>query len=135
MRYLWNLAKLFPAALPPVGAWRRPHRRAKDGGEVAQDGVVLCCVGTTQKRVFRRLISRAMPEILSVARAIWSRQRAITAGLHGSISLCGHGRPATVRQPPMDREARGEHGRHRAPDDEATALQRGALTPGNTRQS
>src|SRR5437660_11264681 len=58
----------------------------EDGGEVALDGVVLSCVGITQTRVFRRLISWAMPEIRSVARAIWSRQRAITAGLDGSIA-------------------------------------------------
>ena len=38
LRYLWNLAKFLPAALPLVGAWRRPHRRAEDGGEVALDG-------------------------------------------------------------------------------------------------
>jgi len=56
------------------------------GGEVTLDGVVLRCVGTTQKRVFRRLISWAMPEIRSVARAMLSRQRAITAGLDGSIA-------------------------------------------------
>jgi hypothetical protein len=78
MRYFWNLAKLFPAALPLVGAWHRPHRRAADGGEGALDGVVRRRVGTTQRRVFRWLISRAMPDICSVARAIWSRQRAIT---------------------------------------------------------
>src|SRR5271157_399122 len=50
---------------------------------------------TTQEvtRVTRHLplISLARPEILSTARAIWSRQRAITAGRAGSISLSGTG--------------------------------------------
>ena len=53
------------------------------------DGVMLWCMGTTQKRVFRKLISQAMPETRSVARAISSRQRAITAGLDGSIAGSG----------------------------------------------
>jgi hypothetical protein len=38
MWYLWNLAKLFPAGLPLVGAWRRPYPRAEGGGEVALVG-------------------------------------------------------------------------------------------------
>jgi hypothetical protein len=38
VRYLRNLAKLFPAALPLVGVWRRPHQRAEGGGEIALGG-------------------------------------------------------------------------------------------------
>jgi hypothetical protein len=73
MRYLGNLATFsFPAALPLVGAWRRPHRREEDGGEVALNGDVRRYVGTPQRRVCRKLIALAMPEIRSVARAIWS---------------------------------------------------------------
>jgi hypothetical protein len=44
-----------------------------------------------QRPLLRRLISRAIPGIRSTARAIWSRQRAITAGRHGSIVLSGTG--------------------------------------------
>ena len=46
---------------------------------------------TVQKRAFRRLISRAMPDIRSVARAIWSRQWAMIAGLVGSMAPSGAG--------------------------------------------
>ena len=39
-----------------------------------------------QRPLLCRLICRAMLEILSITRAIWSRQRAITMGREGSIS-------------------------------------------------
>jgi hypothetical protein len=91
VRYLGNLAIfLFPAALPLVFSRCRPHQRAEDGGEGALDGVVRRGVGPTQKRVCRWLISWARPDIRSVAGAIWSRQRAITAGLDESMARAGN---------------------------------------------
>ena len=39
LRNLRNLATfVFPATLPLVGAWRHPHRRVEDGGEMALGG-------------------------------------------------------------------------------------------------
>jgi hypothetical protein len=37
-KFLESCDFLWPAALPPVGAWRRPHQLAEDGGEVALGG-------------------------------------------------------------------------------------------------
>src|SRR5262249_36745412 len=63
---------------------------------------VLMCERGLHRLRLRQLISQAMPEISSAARATWSRQLAITAGRHGSICQSGAGltsRPALSQRP------------------------------------
>jgi hypothetical protein len=64
LRFLRNLAAfLFHAALPLVGAWRRPHRPAGHGGEVAPDGDRRSYMGTPliARHVERRCILGCPP--------------------------------------------------------------------------
>src|SRR5262249_33888818 len=56
------------------------------GANLTTRRAVLVCERGLHRLWLRRLISQAIPEILATAHAIWSRQRAITAGRVGSIT-------------------------------------------------